>query len=270
MNDIIVLVVHMHNIKIGGVKMQIYTVERLRHYCNISVPGCSAIRRIKIDYYDFTAVLSGSMTYIADGKLYTLNKNDGVLLPPGTLRERLPGTEPVRYISFNFYLNPKSRLMLPLFLPSCITDDIRRLISAFPQSHLSGHDSAREKAASLLNFILCELRDTAAAESANPHVLRITRYINAHITKPLTLKSISAEVGLTREYISALFRKETGKTLTDYINERKLLFARQLLQSGEMSLADIAGHVGYENYGYFSRLFKRYFGISPTDMKNQN
>lgn len=250
--------------------MQNFTVTALRHYCNISVSHCSAIRRIKIDYYDFTAVLSGSMTYIADSKTYVLRKNDAVLLPPGTVRERPLGTEPVRYISFNFYRNQENELNLPMYLPSCITEDLRRLISAFPQSHLSAHDSSREKAASLLNFILCELRDAAIAESANPHVLRITRYINAHITMPLSLQTVSGEVGLSKEYVSALFKKETGKTLTDYINERKLLLARQLLQSGELSLADIAAHVGYENYGYFSRLFKRTFGIAPIEIRKQN
>lgn len=249
--------------------MQTYTVNTLRHYCNISVPQCSYIRPVKIDYYDFTAVLSGSMTYIADGKTYILQKNDAILLPPGTVRERPLGTETVRYISFNFYLHPDDTLQLPVFLPSCITDDLRRLISAFPQSHLSSHDSSREKAASLLNFILCELRDNATAESANPHILRITRYINAHITMPLSLQTVSREMGLSKEYVSTLFKKETGNTLTDYINERKLRLARQLLQNGEMSLADIAAHVGYENYGYFSRLFKRSFGISPVNMRKQ-
>jgi len=249
--------------------MQTYTVNELRHYCNISVPKCSWMRRTKIDYYDFTAVLSGSMTYIADGKTYALQRNDAVLLPPGTVRERPLGTESVRYISFNFYLRPECALELPIFLSGCITEDLRRLISAFPQSHLSANDSSREKAASLLNFILCELRDNAVAESANPHVLRMLRYINAHITYPLSLQIVSAEMGLSREYVSALFKKETGKTITDYINERKLLLARQLLQSGEMSLTDIAGHVGYENYGYFSRLFKRTFGIAPVNMRKQ-
>lgn len=247
-----------------------FTVEALRHYCNVSISRCTIIRRRQIEYYDFTAVLSGSMTYLVNGEAYTLRKYDAILLPPGTFRERLAGTEPVRYISFNFMLRPGEKLALPNYLQQCLTPDILRLISAFPQSHLSDHDFSKEKAASILNFILCELRDSATAESANPHILRITRYINAHITKPLSLQVVSMEMGLSKEYVSSLFKQETGKTLTDYINERKLQLARQLLQNGEMSLSDIASHVGYDNYGYFSRLFKRHFGICPTDMRNQN
>ena len=152
-------------------------------------------------------------------------------------------------------------------MPGCMTEDLRRLISAFPQSHLSGNDASREKAASILNFILCELLDHAAAESANPHVLKIIRHINAHVTRKMSLQEISKEMGLSKEYVAALFKKETGKTMTWYINERKLLLARQLLQSGEISLGNVALHVGYDNYSYFSRLFKRYFGISPADMR---
>lgn len=244
-----------------------FTVEELRHYCNVSVSGCSAIRQQEISFYDFTAVLSGSMSYVADGQTYILEKNDGILLPPGTLRERLLGSEPVRYISFNFTLRPGASLDLPIYLRECITADMRRMISVFPQSHLSDHDSSREKAASLLNYLLCELRDSAAAESTNLHILHIMRYVNAQITMPLSLQSVSRDVGLSKEYVSSLFRKETGKTLTDYINERKLLLARQLLQNGDMAIGDIASHVGYENYSYFSRLFKRAFGISPVEMR---
>lgn len=250
--------------------MHAFTVKNIRHYCNISVPQCSPMRRTEIAYYDFTAVLSGRMTYVTDGKIYVLQKNDAILLRPGTFRERYLGTEPVRYVSFNFDLHPERQLQMPEFLPLCITEDLRRLLSAFPQSHLSAHDSSREKAASLLNFILCELQDNAAVESVNPYILKITRYINAHITKQLSLQSVSAQIGLSKQYVSALFKKETGKTLTDYINERKLLLARQLLQNGEMSLAEIAMHIGYDNYGYFSRLFKRSFGISPVNMRKQS
>lgn len=247
-----------------------FTVSRLQHYCNVSVSRCSVIRPAKIAFYDFTAVLSGSMTYIADGKTLVLQKNDAILLPPGTLRQRPLGKEPVRYISFNFQLQPGCALELAAFLPGCFTEDLHRLISAFPQSHLSVNDSSREKAASLLNFILCELRDKEGAESANPHVLKITRHINAHITQRLSLQSVSKEMGLSKEYVCALFKSSTGKTLTDYINERKLQLARQLLQGGEMSLLDIAAHLGYDNYGYFSRLFKRFYGITPIQMRKQS
>jgi len=74
---------------------------------------------------------------------------------------------------------------------------------------------------------------------------------------------------LSKEYTSYIFKKEIGKTLTDYVNERKMLLAQELIRNGEMSLTDIAVYLGFENYNYFSRLFKRYVEISPLMFKKR-
>ena len=58
-----------------------------------------------------------------------------------------------------------------------------------------------------------------------------------------------------------------GKTLTDYVNERKMLLAKELILNGEMSLTDISTYLGFDNYNYFSRLFKQYLGITPISLK---
>ena len=58
-----------------------------------------------------------------------------------------------------------------------------------------------------------------------------------------------------------------GKTLTDYVNERKMLLTKELILNGEMSLTDISTYLGFDNYNYFSRLFKQYLGITPISLK---
>ena len=57
------------------------------------------------------------------------------------------------------------------------------------------------------------------------------------------------------------------KSLIYYINERKMRIAKDLLINNEMSLREISAQLGYENYNYFSRLFKKYFGVPPVRMK---
>lgn len=122
----------------------------------------------------------------------------------------------------------------------------------------------------MLNFILFELIDVTSLKSSNPYVLKIAKYIGEHITEKMTLQSISQEIGLTKEYTANIFKKEMKITLTNYINERKMLLAKDLIISNEMSLGDLSAYLGYENYNYFSRLFKRYFGITPTNLKSKN
>ena len=247
--------------------MNCYLVEKVIHYCNISVPFCARIDEKTTDFYDLTFVLSGSMTYRADGVTYTLRKNDAIFLPPGTLRSRQEGTEPVRYVSFNFHMSAHTEISFPPYLPNCVSGDIRTLISAFPHSHLSPYYHSGEKLANLLNYILFELLDVSALKCSNTHVLNMLRFIDENITQRLTLQTVSCHVGLSREYACTLFRRETGQSLTNYINERKIHFARDLILNREMSLTDVATYLGYTNYNYFSRLFRRYFDVPPIALK---
>ena len=147
---------------------------------------------------------------------------------------------------------------------------IRRLISAFPKSHLSDRYHAEEKAANMLNYILFELMDTTAFPSTNEHISRIIHLVEDRLTEKLTLQDISREIGLTKEYISHIFKKEMNKTLTDYINERKMLLAKELIYAESMRLTDLSAYLGYENYSYFSTLFKRYFQVTPIQFKKES
>ena len=249
--------------------MNNYFVKDILHYCNVSLDKNSSILTEKINFYDLTFMLKGSMTYTANDKSYVLKPNDALLLKPGTLRSRSAGTETVKYVSFNFTLLPESTLNLDEYMPDCITADIKKLVFAFPGSHLSPYCHAREKVANILNYILFELSDMASINSTNEHVLKAIHYIEENITEKLSLKCISEKIGLTKEYTATIFKKETGRTLTDYINERKMLIAKELILCNKMSLNDISNYLGYDNYYYFSRLFKRYFDVSPVDMKTK-
>ena len=162
------------------------------------------------------------------------------------------------------------QLLFKMFAIILITSDIRKLVSLYPPSHLSSFYHAKEKCVNMLNYILYELLDVSTIKCDNDHVVRMLYYIEEHITEDLRLQTISAQMNLSIEYTSYIFKKETGKTLTDYVNERKLLLAKNLIVSGEMSLADIASYLGFENYNYFSRLFKRYMNSTPIMLKKRS
>ena len=249
--------------------MKNYIVKELRHYCNISVDHCTAIGTELIDFYDLTFVCSGSMTYIANGKTINLGKNDAMFLRPGTERVRLQGTEPVKYVSFNFYMYPDEELPFDEYMPNCISAEIKNLAANFSQSHLLPYYHSREKVTNMLNYILFELLDIVSLGTGNEHVVKIAKYVDEHITGKISLKEVSDHVGLSREYTATVFKKEMGKTVTDFINERKMMLAKEMVLEGELPLTDIAASLGYENYNYFSRLFKRYFDKTPISVKSR-
>lgn len=247
--------------------MQYNLVEDISHYCNVVMKQCSPIAPHIISYYDFSFVLEGSAVYYADGVKITLKKNDAIFLRPGTLRSREAGEESLRFVSFNFTAPAGVEFPFPVYMHGEINQDIRRLVALYHPSHLSSFYHAREKCVNMLNYILFELLDASELKCDNEHVMKILYYIEEHITEDLTLHTISKVVNLSREYTSYIFKRETGKTLTAYVNERKLLLAKELILGGEMSLTDVANYLGYDNYSYFSRMFKRYLKITPKEMQ---
>jgi YesN/AraC family two-component response regulator len=244
-----------------------YIVKELLHYCNVNVKSVSTIESAPINYYDLTFVLKGEMTYIVNGKKHILEENDAVLIPPSAIRERVGSNQNVKYVSYNFTVNDGSELPSAVHLKGIISHDIRSLCQIFSASHVSDIYSTREKVINLLNYILLEINDAVQLESNNKHIIDIIKFINEHISEPITLSTVSESVNLAKEYVSHIFKKETGKTVTDYINERKMMIAKEMLLASHYKLPEIAERLGYDNYSYFSKLFKKQFGASPRAIR---
>ena len=247
--------------------MKAYLVSKLLHFCNISVPRSLSMPYVTTKHCDLTFVLSGQLEYTVGEKCYTLFKNDAVFIPPGVKRSRQGLDESVKYVSFNFLLADGVTLPFKYFMKDCITSDIRKLVSSFPYSHMLSQYYSEQRLMNLLNCILLELLQTASIPTRNDHVLRAIRFIDEHITERIGLARLSEELNLSREHLAYIFKKETGQRLTDYVNEKKMLIAKELVSAHEMSLSDISDHLGFDDYNYFSRLFKRYFDISPLALR---
>lgn len=244
-------------------------VKAVSHFCNVSLNKTQKISRHTINYYDLTFVLDGEMTYFANGTEIKLRKNDAIFLPPGTVRERAGGSTPVRYVSFNFEAEEGVAFPFSQYLSAVVTPEIKNIAMNFPPSHLQPDTYSYEKCVGMLNYILFSMLENHRTGSRNPHVKNMIDYIRTHICSKITLKEISEQIGLSREYASYLFKREMGCTVTDYINEQKLMLAKNMIVGGEMTLSDVSIALGYENYNYFSRSFKAYFGVSPLQIKNK-
>lgn len=86
--------------------------------------------------------------------------------------------------------------------------------------------------------------------------------------KNLSLDSVSMEIDVTPYYFSRLFKEETGINFIEYVNKLRIDKAKELLNSdGNMSIKEICMEVGFSDPNYFSRQFKKYAGISPTEYR---
>lgn len=109
-----------------------------------------------------------------------------------------------------------------------------------------------------------------SADENFSHVTRLVlRYLEKHYTDvSLSLDSIAEHAHLNASYLSDTFKKETGLNLKRLITEIRVKKASYLLQTTNLSVADVAIQVGYRNSNYFSRLFRQETGISPHEFRN--
>ena len=91
----------------------------------------------------------------------------------------------------------------------------------------------------------------------------VISYIDFHYAEDLSLAFFAEMFNMSKNYLSALFKKEAGATLTDYIHQVRLRRAITLINSSSLSITTVAASCGYNDINYFIRIFKRTYGMSP-------
>ena len=98
-------------------------------------------------------------------------------------------------------------------------------------------------------------------------IRNVINYIEQHLSGELTLSVIAAEFGKNPSYLSTTFRKEVGDTLTNYISKQRIQASLRYFNTTTLSVADVSSAVGIPDFGYFSKLFRRFVGVSPREYK---
>ncbi len=90
-------------------------------------------------------------------------------------------------------------------------------------------------------------------------------YVRENYGEKLTLAAIASKIGISQGYLSSVFKKQTGGNLNDYINQIKIERAKELLEKHEYRMYEISDMLGFENPYYFSKVFKKLTGITPSE-----
>lgn len=78
------------------------------------------------------------------------------------------------------------------------------------------------------------------------------------------LGSLSRKFNISLGYLSTMIKKETGKTYSEYVMNKRLNLAKELLHDSSLSIHEIVERVGYKDYFHFNKLFKKHYGITPS------
>ncbi len=135
------------------------------------------------------------------------------------------------------------------------------------------NESTRE---SVKTFIISELEEFIESMNQNiikysPVVQQIVNAVNERYYEELSLKTLAYQYNINSSYLGQIFNKEVGCSFSDYLNKTKNMKAKELILETNMKINDIAKEVGYTDSSYFYRKFKKFFGVSPStlrEMKN--
>lgn len=149
-------------------------------------------------------------------------------------------------------------------------EKIERFASAY--ENISTMSMAKiEAAANMLDIIAQHIINTDVIYVYDmDSIEKAKHYISQHFTESLSIRAISRFSGLSPSYLSFLFKRETGITITHYIDRYRLNYAKDLLKITSQSVKEISALIGYSDQNYFSRIFKKHEGISPIEYRTKN
>ncbi|WP_099469087.1 response regulator [Konateibacter massiliensis] len=116
---------------------------------------------------------------------------------------------------------------------------------------------------------LCNILQERKSSYKNHIILNVQKYINSHIEEKLSLNDIAFVFGISPNYLSALFKKNSELGFTDYVNTTKIKRAKVLLKDSNLKVYEVADQLGFESAFYFSKVFKKVEGISPREFIQQ-
>lgn len=129
-----------------------------------------------------------------------------------------------------------------------------------------GNDTVQEALVIRRLLELKPLAAEAASQRYSPVVYRTLKLVHRNFQNcELSAAAISEELNVHPAYLSRLFKTQTEQNLTDYISEKRLTLACRLLDEDVHTVKDVAALCGYDNYNYFFKVFKKYYGITPKE-----
>ncbi len=245
------------------------------------------------DFLEVAYVLSGVGRYRIEDKVYDVQEGDLIILNPGVKHQALfvkeaevPTTE--FFVGF-------SDIQLPGFVPNYLpipegaymihtTGELRHKLFKICSSMEAENAVLREGRyfmlkAYLMQMLLLIIREQCepvkqsggyAFESMNRKYIveQLVNYLEDHYNEKISLDQIAENMYLSPFYISKIFKSETGDTPIRHLINIRLEKARDLLVNGyEGSIQEIAAMVGYDDAYHFSKLFKKHYGITPSQAK---
>lgn len=202
----------------------------------------------------------------ADGQVFDCVQGDAVVLPPLIPRRLLSGSA-VRVVLDKALLPLKTAIKIP-------ADDARDLCDAAARVLSYGRTDGRRREGVLSAYgglIAALITAYSAPNGFSPAVKAVIEDAEKHVSDPTySLESFIRTLPLNYDYVRKLFKKEVGATPHEYLTRARMERAKSIILSGmtnrysDYTVTQIAEACGFSEPLYFSRVFKKYFGVAPS------
>lgn len=248
------------------------------------------------EHLEMAYILSGEGKYRIENKIYDIREGDLLIINPGVRHQALicpeadvPTTE--FFVGFSdIQITGCPANYMPLPEGECILHTAGELSQRLFKicSSMEAENAVRRQGryfmlkSYLIQLLLLVIREQCepmerpkgcAFESANKKyvVEQIIDYIEDHYSEKISLDQIAENMYLSSFYISRIFKSETGNTPIRHLINIRLEKARELLENGyQGSIQEVASIVGYDDAYHFSKLFKKRYGISPSQARRSS
>lgn len=239
------------------------------------------IREKGVGQYVLIYCVDGSGFYVVDGKRHEVKKNQYFILPIGKPHE-YGSTEghfwTVYWLHFCgkaahvFAEGAATPQTINVTMQSRISERINIFDEILTTLHFGDSIEDLRYASSLLSHFLASMRylgqfRRAKASAEKDIVEQAIHYMRENIENRITLAEVLRYVGYSQSHFSTVFKKKTGMSPLSYFNRLKVEHACQLLKTTDLKVNMICYKVGIEDPLYFSRLFSKVMGMSPTDYR---
>jgi AraC-like DNA-binding protein len=171
------------------------------------------------------------------------------------------------------FVHGQSGGLLQLTVPAARQPLWDTMISSIEQELASRREGYRQAVLAHLTLLLIDvarLADDVVGDlrrSGEPLLAEVFAVIDRRHGEALSLRDVARELGVTPGHLTTVVRRRTGRTVQDWIIERRMAEARTLLSDTDLPVAEVARRVGMADPGYFSRLFRRAHGASPRQWR---
>ena len=231
------------------------------------------------NHWEIYYLVEGVCCFFIDNKSYRLRAGDVALFPPGIIHKA------------NYETPTFSRLLIycDAALIPVSAEPVIRLFPVFPRheetsgpirdifetirreytdpDEFSG-DLLRSKLGELLLLIARHSGSAHRPNGESPVVEQAVDYIRSRYGEPVSLGDVASHCFVSREHLSRLFKRETGFNLSEYLMIYRLQKAESLLyREPKLRISEVARRCGFSDSNYFSKSFRKVYGIAPTAVK---